>query len=181
MSYGPPWYDILTTYLPRELHKIFKLPQEREKNHIAGFSMGGYGAMRLGLSHPDRYATIGSFSGALDLAFLMDLFRPAPPAAAFFAPIFGESLAVPEDADLIKSLPRLASASAAAGQRILVTCGKQDELHHKVYSQNQRFMAAARETPLAVEYREWDGSHEWAFWDSSLPEFIKFIDRSGSV
>ena len=34
---------------------------------MAGLSMGGYGALKLALTHPERYAAAASLSGALDL------------------------------------------------------------------------------------------------------------------
>jgi S-formylglutathione hydrolase FrmB len=178
MSYGPPWYDIISKYLPRELHKIFKIPEGREINHIAGLSMGAYGAMRMGLAEPDRYATIGSFSGALDLAALSAMAGKIPEARAFFTPILGESLSLPDDADLLKAAPKAAERSRASGQRIFITCGKQDELAHRVYTQNQNFLKAVKNTALDFTYREWDGAHEWQFWDRSLAEYIGFIEKS---
>jgi len=38
---------------------------------IAGVSMGGYGAMNIGLSHPQYFKTIGSLGGPLDMAYLL--------------------------------------------------------------------------------------------------------------
>jgi S-formylglutathione hydrolase FrmB len=179
MVYGPPYYDIMTKYLSRELRKIFRIPAERERNHIAGLSMGGYGAMRVGLLNPDLYATIGSFSGALDVVALTELFKLTPPEArGFVTPIFGDSFSVPDEANLLKIAPLAAEKSKAAGQRILVTCGKQDELGHRVYTQNRNFLETAKKLPLNLTYREWDGSHEWKFWDRSIAEFIGFIDKS---
>ncbi|MDR1617764.1 MAG: esterase family protein [Treponema sp.] len=178
MAYGPPWYDIITEFLPRELNSIFKIPVEREINHIAGLSMGGYGAMRIGLSSPDRYATIGAFSGALDLAVLAAIAGKAPEARSFFTPVLGESLTLPGEADLLKLVAKEAERSRSLGQRVFVTCGKQDELSHRVYTQNQNFLKAAKNTPLDFTYREWDGLHEWQFWDRSLAEYIGFIEKS---
>jgi S-formylglutathione hydrolase FrmB len=178
MAYGPPWYDIITTYLPRELNRIFKIPEAREMNHIAGLSMGGYGAMRIGLSGPDRYATVGVFSGALDLALLSGLAGKTPEARAFFTPILGENLALDDNADLLKAVPLQAERSRASGQRVFITCGKQDELPHMVYTQTRNFLSAVKKTNLDVTYREWDGLHEWQFWDRSLAEYIGFIENS---
>jgi S-formylglutathione hydrolase FrmB len=178
MAYGPPWYDIISRHLPRELGKIFKIPGGREQNHIAGLSMGAYGAMRIGLTNPDRYGTIGSFSGALDLAALSAAADRLPEARSFFTPILGESLFLPDEADLLKTVPKEAERSRASGQRIFITCGKQDELLYHVYSQNQNFLDAAKKTPLDFTYRELDGLHEWQFWDRSLAEYIGFIDRN---
>ena len=49
-----------------ELH--FRTLATREGRAIAGFSMGGYGAMMLGLRNPDVFGFIGSLAGQLDYA-----------------------------------------------------------------------------------------------------------------
>src|SRR4030042_6584781 len=38
---------------------------------IGGVSMGGYGAMNIGLSHPDVFETVASLGGPLDMAYLL--------------------------------------------------------------------------------------------------------------
>ncbi len=38
---------------------------------IGGVSMGGYGAMNIGLSHPDFFETIASLGGPLDMAYML--------------------------------------------------------------------------------------------------------------
>jgi hypothetical protein len=38
---------------------------------ISGVSMGGYGAMNIGLSHPDDFKTIACLGGPLDMAYLL--------------------------------------------------------------------------------------------------------------
>lgn len=38
---------------------------------IGGVSMGGYGAMNIGLSHPDLFKTIASLGGPLDMEYLL--------------------------------------------------------------------------------------------------------------
>ena len=38
---------------------------------IAGVSMGGYGAMNIGLSHPDAFQTMACLGGPLDMAYLL--------------------------------------------------------------------------------------------------------------
>ncbi len=38
---------------------------------IAGVSMGGYGAMNTGLSHPDSFKTLACLGGPLDMAYLL--------------------------------------------------------------------------------------------------------------
>ena len=43
----------------------FRTLTSREQRAIAGLSMGGGQAMRIGLSHLDMFAWIGAFSGAI--------------------------------------------------------------------------------------------------------------------
>ncbi len=38
---------------------------------IGGVSMGGYGAMNIGLSHPESFKTVASLGGPLDMAYLL--------------------------------------------------------------------------------------------------------------
>ncbi len=47
------------------------LEQRRDFRAIAGISMGGYGAMNLGLKHPELFRVIGSLGGPVDLRELL--------------------------------------------------------------------------------------------------------------
>lgn len=50
MVYGGAYYSFMTEELPLLLRTIFRLSPPRSQNYIAGLSMGGYGALYLGLS-----------------------------------------------------------------------------------------------------------------------------------
>jgi putative lysine transport system ATP-binding protein len=175
MRCGPPWYTILTRYLPVRLAQIFKIPRAREINYIAGLSMGGYGALRTAFLNPGCYAAAGSFSGALDIKRLVEIYAGSKDARPLFTNIFGGDLSVPDDADLLKLAPKAAADPSARRLRLFISCGRQDNLIHQVYAQNQNFLSAVRGLPLDITYREWDGSHEWDFFDASLAQFISFI------
>jgi S-formylglutathione hydrolase FrmB len=45
--------------------KALGLVVPRERRHIAGVSMGGYGALLLGLTHPEMFESIASISGVI--------------------------------------------------------------------------------------------------------------------
>ena len=94
MVYGGAYYSFMTEELPLLLRTIFRLSPPRSQNYIAGLSMGGYGALYLGLSRPDIWAGCASFSGAVDLALMLR--DPSVPGVReTFAPIFGDGLALP--------------------------------------------------------------------------------------
>ena len=66
--HGERYWDYVSDELPTAMHRFFKLSEKPEDTFVAGLSMGGYGAMKLALTFPERYAAAASFSGALDYA-----------------------------------------------------------------------------------------------------------------
>ena len=54
-------------YFTGELYEEARKISPKGKIGIAGFSMGGYGAFKLGFMHPEKYSVVGSFSGAVSL------------------------------------------------------------------------------------------------------------------
>lgn len=61
MAHGGAFYTYIVEELPVLMRQFFPLSEKREDNFIAGNSMGGYGAMKIGINNPDRYAAIGCF------------------------------------------------------------------------------------------------------------------------
>ena len=53
---GQNYFTYIAEELPEYLSLVFGLSREREQNFIAGLSMGGFGAMRIALTYPERYA-----------------------------------------------------------------------------------------------------------------------------
>lgn len=53
-------YEYITTELPQVLLQFPEL--DTEKAGISGHSMGGHGALTLGLKNPDKYASISAFA-----------------------------------------------------------------------------------------------------------------------
>jgi S-formylglutathione hydrolase FrmB len=68
MASGPRYWSFLSEELPALCQRWFPLSSSREETFAAGLSMGGYGALRLGLLQPDRFGAVASLSGALDVA-----------------------------------------------------------------------------------------------------------------
>ena len=64
---GYKYYSHIAYEVPRIARSFFPLSDKREDNFIAGISMGGYGAIKIGLLNPEIYSVVGSLSGALDI------------------------------------------------------------------------------------------------------------------
>src|SRR5690349_16517678 len=81
--HGHAYWTFVSEELPAIVRSFFRVSDAPEDTFVAGLSMGGYGALKLALTHPDRYAAAASLSGALDIRYLIghpdrsDLFHRA--------------------------------------------------------------------------------------------------------
>lgn len=180
MAYGDAWYTYMTQELPLLLGKIFRLPSEREKNFIAGLSMGGYGAMMLGMNNPKRYSGIASFSGAVDITQMFNAFGSIAEWRKSFVPIFGENLEIKESQDLYVLSEKISALPASEQPKLLLTCGSDDVEPYLILPQNRALNKHLKNLPLkSYRYMEWSGNHEWKFWDRSLVYAIDFFLSPG--
>lgn len=131
---------------------------------IAGLSMGGYGALKLGLKHPDLFCAVASHSGAVDVAGSVS--RGVFPGVEW-QQVFGEDpLGGPDDLFAIAE-----RADRSTLPALHIDCGVDDDL----LPANQRFHAHLTELCIPHEYAEYAGGHTWSYWDSHIQETIKWI------
>lgn len=62
------WEDFIVYDLIHSVDQTFRTVPAREGRAINGLSMGGYGALMIGLRHPNLFCSVASQSGALDFA-----------------------------------------------------------------------------------------------------------------
>lgn len=62
------WEDYVIKDVIGHVDANFRTIPERAGRAITGYSMGGYGALTLGLRHPDLFVSVGSHSGSLEYA-----------------------------------------------------------------------------------------------------------------
>jgi len=172
MTHGSQYFTYIAKELPEICEKIFNLRHTRENTFVAGLSMGGYGAVKCGLSRPDFYAACAGFSGALDIKARFEIAQntvpnPYPEMAA----ILGEGLVCPSDADLFPLAEKAVKLPNKPG--VLLTCGQQDFL----LEDNRRFDAHMRALDYGHTYMEWPGNHTWGFWEDCLPLAFDFFNK----
>ncbi len=63
--YGEKFWTFVSEELPAVVQSFFRVSSAPQDTYVAGLSMGGYGAFKLALRHPDRFAAAASLSGAL--------------------------------------------------------------------------------------------------------------------
>ena len=164
--YGERYWDYVALELPVVMQRLFRVSDQPEDTFVAGLSMGGYGAMKLALTFPERFGAAASFSGAVDIAE-----RSSVRASVEQTRIFGDISKIPgSDNDLFHLLEK--NADAPKKPRLYVSCGTADFLFH----QHQKFVPAAKKAGWDVTaYEEPDVGHEWAFWDREISKFIPWM------
>jgi putative tributyrin esterase len=150
------------------VERTFPVKAERAGRAIGGLSMGGYGAVKLGLKHVGTFCSVNSHSGALAL-FRTELEKGKPPSAEFVR-VFGKSpRGGPED--IFTLVERIDHGRVPA---LRIDCGTEDFL----LEQNRAFHRHLESLRIAHEYEEFPGSHEWAYWDKHVQEAVAFHARS---
>lgn len=158
------YWTFISEELPDIVARFFRVSDRREDTFVAGLSMGGYGAFRLALHQPERFAAAASLSGALDLARL----QQHDGREQVMAAIFDGRDATGSDDDLIDLLGR---AEAATLPSLYVACGTEDPL----IAANHRFVDAADDRGIEVTTSFGPGEHEWGLWDTTIQDVLAWL------
>jgi S-formylglutathione hydrolase FrmB len=169
MAHGLQYWTFLTQELPRVARSFFPLSQAREANFVVGLSMGGYGAFKWALTHPERFAAAASLSGVLNVATAPE--RLGPEGRPEMVNVFGNPNAIAgTDNDLLYLAERLA-ASDRPRPALYAWCGTEDFL----YEDGLVFRDRARRLGLDLTYEEGPGDHEWACWDRQIQRVLEWL------
>ncbi len=166
---GERYWDYVSDELPRVMHRFFRLSDKPEDTYVAGLSMGGYGAMRLALTYPERFAAAASFSGAVNS--IQELPNLPEARQEHWRHVLGDLSKAPDsEVDLMHLLK--IHAKAPKKPRLYVSCGEDDFL----YDQHKAFIAALEKKGWDLTHYEEPGiGHSWAFWDAQIKVFIEMI------
>lgn len=161
--------------LPAYIKKTFHLSHNRENVWIGGLSMGGYGALRLGLKYCEQYGAVFGLSSALIIRDLSEMSKENPLVQSmadydYYLQIFGS----PEDILTRDVNPEwLVKRNQRENRkfpRIFMACGTEDIL----IKQNRQFRDFLQEQNVAVTYHESRGIHNWKFWNEYLEPAVQW-------
>ena len=144
----------------------FRTDARRAGRAIGGLSMGGYGALKLALGHPDLFASATSHSCSRALTWTHEpLSREQK-----FTRVFGiDPRGGPGD---------LFTLTQGLDRRMLpalrLDCGTEDPL----LEGNRRFHQHLERLAFPHEYAEFAGGHTWGYWDQRIQEALHFHQRA---
>ena len=144
--------DLIMTDITNHVRRHFNVTTDRWA--IGGLSMGGYGAMRLGLKYPERFASIWAHSSAFHIQEHIDVSLVDP-----------ESLATGNVFELATALVE----SSVGAPEIMFDCGVDDEL----LPHNRNLDAHMTTLGLPHSYAEHPGDHTWDYWNEHVQSALR--------
>jgi len=157
--------DYIAKDLISEIDAKYRTIPERRARAIAGLSMGGYGAVKLSLQHPELFAFAASLSGAFNAAENLDQQRPE--FRAKLLQVFGNAGNQTRKQNdiflLLKTVP--------TDPYFYFACGTEDSF----LDTNRALAAQLSSQKVPYEYHETPGGHTWEYWDSGLPAMLQAV------
>ena len=178
MKYGFDYQRYVTEELPVICRNMFNISAAREDTGIMGCSMGGYGALRCALTHPDSYGFVGAFSsGPLFARAGMEEIKKYGDLPDYaerfglrlikdFKAIYGESLELTDDAEILDMLLKVKAENKLP--RIYLTCGKDDAF----MKEHELFTGALDKMGIPYEFDKLEGAHEFQCFNEALKRAI---------
>ncbi|MCE7990353.1 MAG: esterase family protein [Roseivirga sp.] len=173
------WEDMFIKEFMPHVEGKYRIKAKKEFRGISGLSMGGFGSLRLSLTHTDLFAACAGYSSALWTANdFADMGQEG--YDNMFGKLIGQGLSGKKRItdhwktnsiiDLVRSKP----LEELNKVRFYFDCGDDDFLAIA----NAQLHIEMRRKNLPHEYRVRDGAHTWGFWRTSLPIGLKFIGES---
>ncbi|MBM7689489.1 tributyrin esterase [Enterococcus ureilyticus] len=169
--YGMNYWTFISEELPTICHELFpQLTTKREKTFAVGLSMGGYGALKLGLAKPEKFGAVASLSGSVNLAERVDDLL-AIRGKNFWEGIFGPLEHIQgSNNDPMYLLEQLVAEGKKA-PAIFLCCGEEDFL----LQGNKTMAKALSAQKIDHTFETGPGSHSWDFWDMWIQRVLEWL------
>jgi len=162
--------DYIVHDLIADVEHKFPVSAVRTSRAIAGVSMGGFGAVVLGLKHPDLFIFSGGLSSALDVPsrpFSIKRIGQWRDHRAIFGPWGSQSR---RDSD-----PYILARSVDPSHMpyLFLSCGEQEGL----LPANKKFATQLQTHHFRYEFHTGPGGHDWNQWNQQLPALMESLTR----
>jgi len=181
---GDGWYTdspnlqkhFYESYIFQELipdaERRFNVSRKRESRAIAGLSMGGYGAFKFAFRRPEMFCFAASMSGAFHAAAVFDemeseaLTELKPSVLGVFGKEAGK---VRADNDLFQIAEIFPAERIRKLPFFYFECGVADSF----LPTNIRLAELFRRRRIPHEFRQFDGGHDWNYWDQRVKNVLQ--------
>lgn len=174
---GFPYFTYLSEELPAIVKRLFHVSDRPEDTFAAGLSMGGYGAFKLGIHCPNRFAAVASLSGSLDQR---DRLGPTPSInnemmLRMARYTFGSEEEYTESRNDLAFVLEEHIRSGVQLPKFYQACGTLD--HN--FEMNQSFHRQFQDR-IDLTYEVDEGKvHEWNYWDEQIRRVLEWLPIRG--
>lgn len=166
--YNIKYFDYVAKELPQIIEHMFLVSKKKEDRYVAGLSMGGYGALKIGLTYPNTYEKIASLSGAIDVDRLYELNKHLPKSKQFIS-AFRKMPVKGTKNDIFYLLEKAYNKGHIPG--LFIACGTDDFL----YPDHINLLKYLNEKNIPYTHQESPGGHEWRLWDMYIKDVLKWM------
>jgi enterochelin esterase-like enzyme len=179
---GEPAESLFFNDLMPHVDATYRTLPQRESRLVGGYSMGGFGAIRYAVSHPELFA------GALVLS--PAVYTPLPPVdssarefGAFgdddepFVEAFYTSLNYPAQLERLAQSRLGLAMFIAVGDDEYHNPKPEDALHDIDMEAHLLYNRVVRLANVSAELRVYDGGHDWSVWERGFREGMPFLAR----
>jgi putative tributyrin esterase len=160
--------DYIVNDLIADVEGEFPVAAGRANRAIVGVSMGGYGAVKLALSHPDLFVFAAGISPAVDVPsrpFSIKRIQQWRHHRSIFGPWGSQARRNGDPFALARS------ADPARTPYLFLTCGEQEGL----LPANRNFAGLLENRHFRYEFHVVPGGHDWNQWDKRLPSMFESL------
>lgn len=166
---GYSMWDYVTEELMPMIYNWYPISDRRADNFIAGLSMGGGGACKFAVNHPEKFAAAAILSSAPRNLRNIDLAT----ADARTLTSIQNAGSLEEYVNSYENVwDKLAELNGKGVlPRLYFACGTEDFLYQRFLD----FRSYAKEIGLDATFETGPGKHEWRFWDTFIQKALAFF------
>ena len=169
MKYGLEYFTYFTEEMMYFIEETFPVSTKREDRFIAGMSMGGYGAYKVGLSCPDRFAAIAGMAGSYHAEYRYQ--GKVTTISTLCEALYGDPPAItPEVHDVFTIMKNLKDAKKEL-PRMYTCCGTED----RRYQDSVDLKEFADKEGIPLTFEDGPGRHDMEFFNAYLPRVLEWM------
>ena len=145
--------------VPAALRELLPMVSEKSDLYIAGLSMGGYGALRLGATYSFVFKGFAGLSSITEFSQIADFYEP------------GTFDRLAKSVQKRESVLDIILANRASLRPFRFDCGTEDAL----FQANQALHDALHKNGIEHTFESRPGGHAWHYWEQHIGATLEFF------
>jgi len=162
------------------IDSVYKTRSSKRYRAVAGLSMGGFGALMYAIKYSELFAACAPLSAAVFTEEEFTAFNNDRWISLKFDEVYGKytngksRLTAHYYQNSILQLATTVPAAKLNTVRFYIDCGDKDFL----IKGNMALHSILIDQKVKHEFRVRNGTHDWNYWRTALPEVLKFVSEA---